>query len=574
MTTPHTSLLKDQAQNSNEQQAVSLSKISDGKHSFLTIGTGYSIDIDVEHVPHSQLVLFNKDLAQQLNLDLPESDEETEQLILDNFAWFKFDDQDTNRSKNPITKTYFATRYQDSDDKSEGSALGDGRAVWVGELIKQLTPDHLQYLDVALKGTGITPLAWLNHPKKNHRDGQLGLTEAVHEYIYSSAAKTHGISTAGVLAVIKLPFIREVSNENAAIIIRVGNHLRFAHYQYFSDNPEQLKSIFEYGLRRDLGLSLTHTVKAIDVRNYLDLIVSNLASDAAIYFDTHSVHGSPTFGNITSCGGTLDFATFVFTDAHHSNYSYMSGGENLLGGEWGQTEQFFNLFSSLVIALKNSQFDYQTEIMPVEYFLRQFNNKVEQILTHRWLSRIGLSQQEINRLCLDNKERFYENVKSIYELTGSKRFKVNQGKVFMAAFEPRKILSGTAECIENFNDVKITWKKLFKVNRNWGSYNLNQAKPHINAYQKSVISIVNELKASKELIEIWQQQSKEIRLSERNEPGTDFFYDSERFFASKEVLHQINSGNIPWRKISETADTSMSELVDHGLTHPIDLRKL
>jgi uncharacterized protein YdiU (UPF0061 family) len=140
----------------------------------------------------------------------------------------------------------------------------------------------LQYFDVVLKGTGITPLAWLNHPKKNHRDGQVGLTEAVHEYIYSVAAKTNGISAVGVLAVIELPFYREADNEKAAIVVRVGNHLRFAHYCYFADNPSQLNSIFEYGLKRDMGMSLTHSVNACNVRNYLDFVVTNLSSDAAI----------------------------------------------------------------------------------------------------------------------------------------------------------------------------------------------------------------------------------------------------------------------------------------------------
>jgi len=568
MTKIASSLLDDPHQNSNEQQASSLAEISNAKHSFSSLGNDYSVNIKVEHVPHSQLILFNQGLAQELKLDLPESDEKIEQLILENFAWFKFDEQDVNRVKSPITKTFFASRYQDSDDKSVGSALGDGRAIWVGEIIRDVSPNHFQYLDVVLKGTGATPLAWVNHPKKSHKDGQLSLTEAVHEYIYSSAIKTQGICSAGILAVIKLPFIREVSNDNAAIIIRVGNHLRFAHYQYFTDNPDQLKTIFEYGLKRDLGLSLTHTVTAKEVRNYLDVIIRNLASDAAIYFDTHSVHGSPTFGNITSCGGTLDFSTTVFTDAHHSYYSYMSGGENLLGGEWGQTEQFFNLFSRLVTALKNSRFDYHSELMPVEYFLRLFNDKIEQVLTFRWLSRIGLSQVEIDSLSIKNKERFYENIKSIYELTGSKKFKVNQGKILMAAFEPRKILSGTAECIEYFNDVKVSWNKLFKVERNWGTYKLSHAKPYIDAYQKSVISIINELNASKEQFDSWQQRSKKIRLSERNEPGDDFFYESERFSSSKDVLHQIDLGNICWREISKTADISISKLADHGIDNP------
>jgi uncharacterized protein YdiU (UPF0061 family) len=559
------SLFNHQPRNPSYTGKVPLSKLSEGKHSFRSLGPEYFLDIQVEHIPNSRLVLFNKELAKELNLDLPQSEKELERVMLENFAWFKYDDQDCNRIKNERTKTFFATRYLDSDDLSEGSALGDGRATWAGEIINELDSGHFQYFDIVLKGTGITPLAWFNHPKENHKDGQTGITEAVHEYIYSAAAKINGISTPGVLAVIELPFYREVDNEKAAIVVRVGNHLRFGHYRYFSDNPAQLKKLFDYGLKRDMGLSLSHTINAIDVRSYLDFIVSNSASDAAIYFDVHAVHGSPTFGNITSCGGTIDLATFVYTDAHHGEYRYMPDGVNVLGGEWGQTEQLFNLFSILVDTLKKSRFEYSSEIMPVEYFLRKFNDTFKQVSTYRWLIRIGLSEKEIDSLCLDITERFYESVKSIYELKGSKKIKFKQGKIFMAAFEPRKILFGTADHIESINDITFIWERLFKVNRSWGTYKLVDAKPYINAYRKSIVEIVNELKASKEDITDWQLRSKAIRLSERNEPGADLFYDSERFFASEEVLRQIKLGNVSWRKIGEAAVNSASELADHGL---------
>lgn len=534
-------------------------------HSYRSLGSDYAVNVDVEYVPDSRLVLFNRELTKSLKLNLPESDKELEQFMLENFALFKYGTHDCNRKTSKKTMTFFATRYLDSDDKSEGNALGDGRAIWVGEIVNKLDSGAFQYLDVVLKGTGITELAWFNHPKESHRDGQVGITEAVHEYIYSSAAIKNGISSSAILAVIKLPFDREIDNESAAIIVRVGNHLRFAHYHYFSDNPVQLKEIFEYGLKRDRGLPLTYSLKIGDTQNHLDFIVTNLASDAATYFDVHAVHGSPTFGNVTSCGGSIDFSTFVYLDAHHGHYSYMSDNENSLGGVCGQTEQFFNLFSILVDALKKSQFEHATEILPVEYFLRKFNDVLQHKLTYRWLVRIGLSKEEINRLSADSKDRFYEIIKIIYELKGLKKIQFNQKKIFMAAFEPRKIMSGTADCIESFDSPLIIWNKLFKVNRHWGTYTQEDAKPYIDIYLKSIIVIIDELKASKETIAAWKQRSKTIRLSERNEPGTDFFYGSERFLASTEVLQQISLGNISWQEMSKTANTTASALADHGL---------
>jgi uncharacterized protein YdiU (UPF0061 family) len=544
--------------------SYSLKEISNGDHSYRSLGPDYYLDINVEKIAGARLVLFNRDLADELNLKLPESDEALESMVLENFAWFKCaDPQSGPLTNNKTVKTYFATRYQDSDDKSEGNALGDGRAIWVGEIVSEPQPGRFRYLDVVLKGTGVTPLAWFNHSRQSHKDGMASMTEVVHEYIHSAAAKKNGIKTADVLAVIELPFYRETDNEKAAIIVRVGNHLRFAHFLYFSDSPALLKKIFEYALKRDMGFSLDHPITAEDVRKYLDLVVTKLAENAAVYFDVHAVHGSPTFGNKTSCGGSIDMTTFVFPDAHHVNYSYMSGDANMLGGINGQTEQFFNLFAHLVKTLKKSGFVYQMEILPVEYFHRQFGHKFEKVLTYRWLKRVGLSDHEIDALSITAKERFYETVKSIYEATGSKRIRLNKGNVYLAAFEPRKILSGTADCFENLDVVVSIWGKLFKVNRKWGTYKLSDAKPYIVEYRKSIIGIFNDLKASKDTVAAWKRRSQEIKLSERYEPGADFFYDSERFLASEEVMRLIRQGNVSWPKISQTAETSSLKLVDH-----------
>ncbi|MGR9037624.1 MAG: protein adenylyltransferase SelO family protein [Gammaproteobacteria bacterium] len=146
------------SQNRAHETHRSLPEISNGNHSYRSLGPDYYTDITVEHIPGARLVLFNRDLAQELSLNLPESDDELERMALENFAWFKCADQHNS----PITggktiMTYFATRYQDSDNKSEGNAVGDGRAIWVGEIVRELQPGRFRYWDVVLKGTGIIP---------------------------------------------------------------------------------------------------------------------------------------------------------------------------------------------------------------------------------------------------------------------------------------------------------------------------------------------------------------------------------------------------------------------------------
>lgn len=83
-------------------------------------------------------------------------------------------------------------------------------------------------------------------------------------------------------------------------------------------------------------MSLKHSVSIKDVHDYLDFIVTQLASDAAIYFDIHGVHGAPTF-----------------IDAHHGSYSYMPAGANRLGDERGQTEHFLTCSVVISIMIRN-----------------------------------------------------------------------------------------------------------------------------------------------------------------------------------------------------------------------------
>jgi uncharacterized protein YdiU (UPF0061 family) len=542
--------------------------LAQGFHSFKSLGSGFYVDVQVKRVQGARLVLFNQELAKKLNLEIPEKTAEIENFVLDLFAWFKHEKQQNNEEINIAeTRTFFATRYQDSDDKSTGSALGDGRALWVGEITNPNANNTIRYLDVVIKGIGITPLAWRNHPKKSHRDGQVGLTEAVHEYIYSLAAVKNGIDAVSPLAVIELPFFRDATGEKAALIVRIGNHLRFAHYRYFSNQPQQLEKIFEYGLKRDLGLPQNYMVTPQDVHDYLDLIVTNLAHEAAVYYDLHAVHGSPTFGNRTSRGGTIDLSTFVYLDAHHGEYSYMPGRTYALGGKWGQHEQIFVLFSELVKLLRSSQFKYANDISQEKFFWEKFRDTMKRTLTHQWLKRVGLAESEISALSDDAKKRFHNIVTALYETQGTRKIKLNRGKTLMAAFKPRKILSHTVRHFCKFKNIDFIWENLFRVHRNWGTLNLFQAQPFVTEYLKSVEQIVDELDKTGKIVSTWKYRSQQMRLSERRELGADFFYDSERFASSKEVLAQIHQGKADWKLISSTAAAAVEKLVDQGLAH-------
>ena len=542
--------------------------LDQGSHSFKALGSGFYVQVPLRRLSGARLVLFNHPLADSLGLALSAPSADIEQWALDAFAWFKAGQNPDHAALNSAeTRTFFATRYQDADDKGAGSALGDGRTVWAGEIPVTASGQPVRYVDLTIKGIGVTPLAWLNHPKPSHRDGLLGMTEAVHEYLYSLAAIGNGLDAVAPLAVIELPFMRPATGDRAALLVRAGNHLRFAHYRQFASQPQRLERLFEYGLKRDLGLPLTHAVSHQEVRDYLELIVNNLAHEAAVYYDLHAVHGAPTFGNRTSSGGSIDLATFVYLDAHHGEYRYMPGGAYRLGGAWGQREQLFVLFSDLVKRLRQSDFKHAATLAPERVYWGQFRDALEHHLTRRWLARLGLAENEIAALSTMVRRRFHRSVSALYEAQGTRKIKLNRGRTRMAAFEPRRVLAGTARHLERLDDLEFVWAELFRVERHWATLNLAQAQPYISDYAEAVKSIVAELDDTGAIVKVWQNRTlrQRQRLAERRAGGADFFYDSERFLCAKPILELIQNGQTGWPEISRVAAEAAEHRVDQGL---------
>ena len=243
-----------------------------------------------------------------------------------------------------------ATRYLDSKEKKPGEALGDGHAVWSGEIINTLPDGKLAYIDIILKGIGQTPLAWTNHDNPEHSDGLQTTNEAVHSYLMSEINWRNNLDSTIDLAVIEIPIkkIEKRSGEftKCAITVRVGAQTRLAHLSYWADDYPHFKKIRDFVVKRDLGLKLDFEISTKHIQEYLEKLTDNLADEVARYFDLNAVHGSPTMGNRTTRGSTIDLGTFRYLDAHHIDYRYLVQKLSL-GGEFGQVQQFKNYLDVL-----------------------------------------------------------------------------------------------------------------------------------------------------------------------------------------------------------------------------------
>ena len=126
---------------------------------------------------NKKLILFNKDLANEIGLNFDKFDEnEICDILL---------------GKKLTNKEFFSQAYA-GHQFGHFTILGDGRALLLGEHITK----NNQRLDIQLKGSGRTPYS-------RNGDGKAAMGPMIREYIVSEAMHNLGIPSTRALAVIK-----------------------------------------------------------------------------------------------------------------------------------------------------------------------------------------------------------------------------------------------------------------------------------------------------------------------------------------------------------------------------------
>jgi uncharacterized protein YdiU (UPF0061 family) len=197
--------------------------------------------------------------------------------------------------------------------------LGDGRALWLGELETPHGPRELQ-----LKGGGRTPYSRMG-------DGRAVLRSTVREFLCSEAMAGLGVPTTRALCMTgsALPVRRE-EVETAAIVTRVApSFIRFGHFEHFahtSPDTEALRALADFVI----GHHLPHLRD--DPSPYAALLEEATRRTAVLMADWQAVgfcHGVMNTDNMSILGLTLDYGPFGFLDAfdpgHICNHSDHSG---------------------------------------------------------------------------------------------------------------------------------------------------------------------------------------------------------------------------------------------------------
>ncbi|WAC72856.1 YdiU family protein [Roseateles sp. SL47] len=197
--------------------------------------------------------------------------------------------------------------------------LGDGRALWLGEVQAPGGP-----LEMQLKGAGPTPYS-------RRGDGRAVLRSSIREFLCSEAMAGLGIPTTRALCLVgsrELKVQRETV-ETAAVVTRVApSFLRFGHFEHFAHHgqPAQLQQLFDYFLR-------THAPECADAPNPVTAVLARVAGQTADLIAQWQavgfMHGVMNTDNMSMLGLTIDYGPFGFMDGfnpgHICNHSDHQG---------------------------------------------------------------------------------------------------------------------------------------------------------------------------------------------------------------------------------------------------------
>jgi uncharacterized protein YdiU (UPF0061 family) len=197
--------------------------------------------------------------------------------------------------------------------------LGDGRALWLGEVEGPHGPRELQ-----LKGSGLTPYSRMG-------DGRAVLRSSISEFLCSEAMHALGVPTTRALAVTGSPLpVRRETIETAAICTRVApSFIRFGHFEHFTHTAQDVDA-----LRQLADFVIDHHLPACRdaAQPYVALLEAVARSTAELIAHWQAVgfcHGVMNTDNMSILGLTIDYGPYGFLDGfdpgHICNHSDHQG---------------------------------------------------------------------------------------------------------------------------------------------------------------------------------------------------------------------------------------------------------
>ena len=327
-------------------------------------------------VKNPELVILNKNLSKELNLDFSNLDNKKISEL--------FSGNSLPPGSNSIAQAYAGHQF------GHFTMLGDGRAVLIGEHLSKKKDRY----DIQFKGSGKTAFS-------RNGDGRAALGPMLREYIISEAMHNLNIPTTRSLAVVKTgeDVIRETSLQGA-ILTRVAlSHIRVGTFQYIAarDKKDELEILLNYVIQRHYPNIQNSKNKALDLlkvvmEKQIDLVIN--------WMRVGFIHGVMNTDNMSISGETIDYGPCAFMDIYDPKSVFSSidqMGRYAYCNQPVITKWNLSRFAECLIPLidkdQNKSIEMATEI------INSFEKKYEE----KWLN---MMRNKLGLFGVDEKDKY------------------------------------------------------------------------------------------------------------------------------------------------------------------------
>ena len=388
---------------------------------------------DIKPIPvkKPELVLLNKTLAENLNLNFSNLDnQELSEL---------FSGNSLPEGSNSIAQAYAGHQF------GHFTMLGDGRAVLIGE---HLSKDNKRY-DIQFKGSGKTAFS-------RNGDGRAALGPMLREYVISEAMNGLGIPTTRSLAVVKTgeDVIRETSLPGAILTRIASSHIRVGTFQYIAarQKKDEIEVLLNYVIDRHYPDIKNSKNKATEL---LSIVLEKQINLVVNWMRVGFIHGVMNTDNMSISGETIDYGPCAFMDTYDPKTVFSSIDQMGRYAYFNQpviTKWNLSRFAECLIPLidKNQEkaIELATEI------INSFEKKYEE----KWLN---MMRDKLGLFGMDEKDKFL----ILDLLTWMHQKKIDYTNTFCHLMN-EKIKEDKNYEDEDFQDWKKRWNERLKTNNN------------------------------------------------------------------------------------------------------------
>jgi len=388
---------------------------------------------DIKPIPvkKPELVLLNKTLAENLNLNFSNLDnQELSEL---------FSGNSLPKGSNSIAQAYAGHQF------GHFTMLGDGRAVLIGE---HLSKDNKRY-DIQFKGSGKTAFS-------RNGDGRAALGPMLREYIISEAMNGLGIPTTRSLAVVKTgeDVIRETSLPGAILTRIASSHIRVGTFQYIAarQKKDEIEVLLNYVIDRHYPDIKNSKNKAIEL---LSIVLEKQINLVVNWMRVGFIHGVMNTDNMSISGETIDYGPCAFMDTYDPKTVFSSIDQMGRYAYFNQpviTKWNLSRFAECLIPLidKNQEkaIELATEI------INSFEKKYEE----KWLN---MMRDKLGLFGMDEKDKFL----ILDLLTWMHQKKIDYTNTFCHLMN-ENIKEDKDYEDEDFKNWKKRWNERLKTNNN------------------------------------------------------------------------------------------------------------